>query len=116
MDLKDLKSAMAYIMKFESAKTASNISIHATSIETEVVTGKERDDRFEFLLEALEKLVNSLAAVQSTPRQSPNATNPKRLKKGHVKRECQSNDAHSGKLTYDLLQERKIPTLNKAPE
>ncbi|GBM23761.1 hypothetical protein AVEN_271123-1 [Araneus ventricosus] len=72
MDLKDLKSALEYSMKFDAEKTASKISIHARSIATEDGTGKESDDRFEFLLETLEKLVSSLPAEQKAPRQNPN--------------------------------------------
>ncbi|GBN69456.1 hypothetical protein AVEN_138124-1 [Araneus ventricosus] len=49
MDLTDLKSALVYSIKFESAKTASKISIHARSIDTEDGTWKERDDKFESL-------------------------------------------------------------------
>ncbi|GBL77213.1 hypothetical protein AVEN_12823-1 [Araneus ventricosus] len=116
MDFTDLKSALAYSMKFESAKTASKISIHARSIETEDGTGKERDDKFESLLEALEKLVNSLAAEQKAPRRNPNATCWKCFKKEHVQREYQVNDVHSGKLTCVRFAERRIPTLNKAPK
>nr|GBL61283.1 hypothetical protein AVEN_38832-1 [Araneus ventricosus] len=74
MDFMDLKLALAYSMKFESAKTASKISIHARSIDTEDYTLKERDDKFESLLKALEKLVNSLAAEQNIPRRNPNVT------------------------------------------
>ncbi|GBN09179.1 hypothetical protein AVEN_186922-1 [Araneus ventricosus] len=44
MDFTDLKSALAYRMKFESAKTASKISINARSIEIEDDTWKERDN------------------------------------------------------------------------
>ncbi|GBM05739.1 hypothetical protein AVEN_55833-1 [Araneus ventricosus] len=76
MDLTDLKSVLAYSMKFESAKTASKISIHARSIETVDDTWKERDDKFESLLKALEKLVNCLAAEQNTPRRNPNQKIP----------------------------------------
>ncbi|GBN11087.1 hypothetical protein AVEN_2001-1 [Araneus ventricosus] len=46
MDFTDLKSALAYSMKFESSKTASKISIHARSVETKDDTWKERDDKF----------------------------------------------------------------------
>ncbi|GBL72159.1 Trafficking protein particle complex subunit 9 [Araneus ventricosus] len=68
MDFMDLKSALAYSMKFESVKTVSKISLHARSIETENVTWKERADKFESLLKALEKLVNSLVAEQNALR------------------------------------------------
>ncbi|GBL98624.1 hypothetical protein AVEN_139300-1 [Araneus ventricosus] len=74
MDFTDLKSALAYSMKFESAKTTSKISIHARSMETDDDTWKERDDKFESLLKALEKLVESLAAEQNAPRRNPNLT------------------------------------------
>ncbi|GBM21268.1 hypothetical protein AVEN_149858-1, partial [Araneus ventricosus] len=116
MDFSDLKSALAYSMKFESAKTASKISIHARSMETDDDTWKERDDKFESLLKALEKLVESLAAEQNTPRRNPNLTSWKCFKKGHVQRACQVNDVHSRKLTCSRLAEQKIPTLNKSPE
>ncbi|GBM67566.1 hypothetical protein AVEN_73698-1 [Araneus ventricosus] len=71
MDFTDLKSALAYSMKFESAKTASKISIHARSIETKDNAWRERDDKFESLLKEFEKLVNSLAAEQNAPRRNP---------------------------------------------
>ncbi|GBM45406.1 hypothetical protein AVEN_74983-1 [Araneus ventricosus] len=116
MDFTDLKSAMAYSMKFESAKTASKTSIHARSIETDDDTWKERDDKFESLLKALEKFVNNLAAEQNAPRRNPNVTCWKCFKKGHVQRACQVNFVYSRKLTCGRLAERKIPTLNKSPE
>ncbi|GBM17504.1 hypothetical protein AVEN_48028-1 [Araneus ventricosus] len=116
MDFTDLKSALAYSMKFESAKTTSKISIHARSMETDDDTWKERDDKFESLLKALEKLVESLAAEQNAPRRNPNLTCWKCFKEGHVQRACQVNDVHSRKLTCGRLSERKIPTLNKSPE
>ncbi|GBM19309.1 hypothetical protein AVEN_218026-1 [Araneus ventricosus] len=116
MDFTDLKSALAYSMKFESAKTTSKISIHARSMETDDDTWKERDDKFESLLKALEKLVESLAAEQNAPRRNPNLTCWKCFKEGHVQRACQVNDVHSRKLTCGRLAERKIPTLNKSPE
>ncbi|GBL76548.1 hypothetical protein AVEN_53283-1 [Araneus ventricosus] len=116
MDFMYLKSALAYSMKFESAKTASKISIYTRSIETKDDTWKERDDKFESLLKALEKLVNSLAAEQNAPLRNPNVTCWKCFKKEHVQRACQANDAYSGKLTCGRLAERKILTLNKSPE
>ncbi|GBL80056.1 hypothetical protein AVEN_29069-1 [Araneus ventricosus] len=116
MDFTDLKSALAYSMKFESGKTASKTSRHVRSIETEDATWKERDDKFESLLKALEKLVKSLAAEQDAPRRNPNMICWKCFTKGYVQRACQANDAYSGKLTCGRLAERKIPTLNKSPE
>ncbi|GBM05883.1 hypothetical protein AVEN_135253-1 [Araneus ventricosus] len=116
MDFTDLKSALAYSMKFESAKTTSKISIHARSMETDDDTWKERDDKFESLLKALEKLVESLAAEQNAPRRNPNLTCWKCSQEGHVQRACQVNDVHSRKLTCGRLAERKIPTLNKSTE
>ncbi|GBL87992.1 hypothetical protein AVEN_133667-1 [Araneus ventricosus] len=116
MDFTGLKSALAYSMKFESAKTTSKISIHARSMETDDDTWKERDDKFESLLKALEKLVESLAAEQNAPQRNPNLTCWKCFKKGHVQRACQVNDVHSRKLTCGGLAEQKIPTLNKSPE
>ncbi|GBO07505.1 hypothetical protein AVEN_105704-1 [Araneus ventricosus] len=100
IDFTDLKSALAYSMKYESAKIASKISIHARSIETEDGAWKERDDTFEFLLNALKKLVNSLAAEQNSPRRNLNVTCWKCFKEGHVQRACQGNDVYSGKLNY----------------
>ncbi|GBM71124.1 hypothetical protein AVEN_173875-1 [Araneus ventricosus] len=62
MDFTDLKSAFAYTMKYEAAKTASEISMHARSIKVEDNTGKEKDEKFKSLLGALEKLLGRLAA------------------------------------------------------
>ncbi|GBO15996.1 hypothetical protein AVEN_16066-1 [Araneus ventricosus] len=98
MDFTDLKSALAYSMKYESAKTASKISIHARSIESIIKKDgawKERDDKFESVLNALKKFVNSLAAEQNAPRRNPNVTCWKSFKKGHVQRACQVNDVYS---------------------
>ncbi|GBL73301.1 hypothetical protein AVEN_159338-1 [Araneus ventricosus] len=86
MDFTDLKSALEISMKFNSAKTASKISIHARSIETEDGDWKERDDKFESLLKALEELVNILAVEQNAPRQNPDLTCWKCFKKGHLQR------------------------------
>ncbi|GBL80219.1 hypothetical protein AVEN_29191-1 [Araneus ventricosus] len=105
MDFTDLKSALAYSMKFESAETASKISIHARSTETEDDAWRERDDKFESLLKAFEKLVNSLAAEQNASQRSPNMTCWKCFKKGHIQRACQVNDVYSGKLTCGHLAE-----------
>ncbi|GBN80211.1 hypothetical protein AVEN_273285-1 [Araneus ventricosus] len=73
-DFTYLKSALAYSMRFESGKSASKISLHARSLETKDVTWKEKDDKFESLLKAMEKLVNSLAAERNAPRRNPYAS------------------------------------------
>ncbi|GBN03734.1 hypothetical protein AVEN_45757-1 [Araneus ventricosus] len=50
-------------------------------MEADDDTWKERDDKFESLLKALEKLVESLAAEQNAPRRNPNLTCWKCFKK-----------------------------------
>ncbi|GBO06773.1 hypothetical protein AVEN_192339-1 [Araneus ventricosus] len=90
MDAKDLKSALAYSMKYEAAKTVSKTSRNVRSIEVEDGTGKEKDEKFDCLLKTLEKLLNShVAGKRNTPRRNPNVTCWKCNKKGHVQRECQ---------------------------
>ncbi|GBM42684.1 hypothetical protein AVEN_217027-1 [Araneus ventricosus] len=91
MDAKDLKSALAYSMKYEAAKTVSKTSRNVRSIEVEDGTGKEKDEKFDCLLKTLEKLLNShVAGKKNTPRRNPNVTCWKCNKKGHVQRECQT--------------------------
>ncbi|GBM68851.1 hypothetical protein AVEN_189741-1 [Araneus ventricosus] len=91
MDAKDLKSALAYSMKYEAAKTVSKTSRNVRSIEVEDGTGKEKDEKFDCLLKTLEKLLNShVAGKRNTPRRNPNVTCWKCNKKGHVQRECQT--------------------------
>ncbi|GBM18928.1 hypothetical protein AVEN_150169-1 [Araneus ventricosus] len=91
MDAKDLKSALAYSMKYEAAKTVSKASRNVRSIEVEDGTGKEKDEKFDCLLKTLEKLLNShVAGKKNTPRRNPNVTCWKCNKKGHVQRECQT--------------------------
>ncbi|GBN16552.1 hypothetical protein AVEN_141488-1 [Araneus ventricosus] len=90
MDAKDLKSALAYSMKYEAAKTVSKTSRNIRSIEVKDGTGKEKDEKFDCLLKTLEKLLNShVAGKKNTPRRNPNVTCWKCNKKGHVQRECQ---------------------------
>ncbi|GBO22965.1 Retrovirus-related Pol polyprotein from transposon 297 [Araneus ventricosus] len=75
MDAKDLKSALAYSMKYEAAKTVSKTSRNVRSIEVEDGTGKEKDEKFDCLLKTLEKLLNShVAGKKNTPRRNPNVT------------------------------------------
>ncbi|GBN15364.1 hypothetical protein AVEN_56655-1 [Araneus ventricosus] len=117
MDAKDLKSALAYSMKYEAAKTVSKTSRNVRSIEVEDGTGKEKDEKFDCLLKTLEKLLNShVAGKKNTPRRNPNVTCWKYNKKGHVQRECQDNFSQPGKLMYGRLTGRRLPFLNKAPE
>ncbi|GBN49812.1 hypothetical protein AVEN_141931-1 [Araneus ventricosus] len=66
MDAKDLKSALAYSMKYEAAKTVSKTSRNVRSIEVEDGTGKEKDEKFDCLLKTLEKLLNSHIAGENT--------------------------------------------------
>ncbi|GBM00289.1 hypothetical protein AVEN_32636-1 [Araneus ventricosus] len=62
MDAKDLKSSLAYSMKYEAARTVSKTSRHVRSMETEDHMSRERDDIFEFFFNRLEKLLNSSVA------------------------------------------------------
>ncbi|GBO32565.1 hypothetical protein AVEN_112400-1 [Araneus ventricosus] len=112
----DLKSALAYSMKYEAAKTVSKTSRNVRSIEIEDGTGKEKDEKFDCLLKTLEKLLNSHVAGKKTPRRNPNVTCWKCNKKGHVQRECQTNFPKQEKLMNDSLTGRRLPFLNKAPE
>ncbi|GBN55577.1 hypothetical protein AVEN_94505-1 [Araneus ventricosus] len=57
MDDKDLKSALAYSMKYEAARTVSKTSRHVRSIETEDHTSREIDDKFEFFFYRLKKII-----------------------------------------------------------
>ncbi|GBM77674.1 hypothetical protein AVEN_226060-1 [Araneus ventricosus] len=75
MDAKDLKSALAYSMKCEAAKTVSKTSRNVRSIEIEDGTGKEKDEKFDCLLRTSEKLLNShIAGKKNTPWRNPNVT------------------------------------------
>ncbi|GBN05200.1 hypothetical protein AVEN_143029-1 [Araneus ventricosus] len=58
MDAKELKSALAYSMKYEAPKTVSKTSRNVRSIEIEDGTEKE-SEKFDCLLKTLEKLLNS---------------------------------------------------------
>ncbi|GBN54821.1 hypothetical protein AVEN_133110-1 [Araneus ventricosus] len=68
MDAKDLKSTLAYSMKYEAAKTVYKTSRNVRSIEIEDGTLKEKDEIFDCLLETLEKLLNIHVARKKTPR------------------------------------------------
>ncbi|GBL78581.1 hypothetical protein AVEN_31488-1 [Araneus ventricosus] len=91
MDAKDLKSSLAYSMKYEAARTVSKTSRHVRSMGTEDNTSTERNDKFEFFFNRLEKFLNSsVSGRKNTPRRNPNVTCWKCNKKGHVQRECQA--------------------------
>ncbi|GBN88021.1 hypothetical protein AVEN_274993-1 [Araneus ventricosus] len=106
MDTKDLKSSLAYSMKYEAARTVSKTSRHVRSRETEDHTSRERDDKFEFFFNRLEKLLNSsVSGRKNTPRKNPNVTCSKCSKKGHVQRECQA-----------ITSNQENSSLNRAPE
>ncbi|GBL77781.1 hypothetical protein AVEN_234609-1 [Araneus ventricosus] len=91
MDAKDLKSSLAYSMKYEAARSVSKTSRHVRSIETEDHMSRVKDDKFEFFFNRLEELLNSsVAGKKNTPRRNSNVTCWKCNKKGHVQRECQA--------------------------
>ncbi|GBM42504.1 hypothetical protein AVEN_80020-1 [Araneus ventricosus] len=95
MDAKDLKSSLAYSMKYEAARTVSKTPRHVRSIETEDHISRERDDKFEFFFNRLEKLLNSsVAGEKNTPRRNSNVTSWICNKKGHVQREYQAITAN----------------------
>ncbi|GBO11509.1 Retrovirus-related Pol polyprotein from transposon 297 [Araneus ventricosus] len=116
MDANDLKSALAYSMKYEAAKTVSKTSRNVRSIEIEDGTLRKKDEKFDCLLETLEKLLNSHVARKKTPRRNPNMTCWKCNKKGHLERECQTISPYREKLMYGRPTGRRLPFLNKAPE
>ncbi|GBN21191.1 hypothetical protein AVEN_184212-1 [Araneus ventricosus] len=75
MDAKDLKSSLAYSMKYEATGTVSKTSRHVRSMGTEDHTSRERDDKFEFFFNRLEKLLNSsVSGRKNTPQR--NRTSP----------------------------------------
>ncbi|GBL95449.1 hypothetical protein AVEN_154837-1 [Araneus ventricosus] len=75
MDATDLKSAMAYSMKYGAARTVSKTSRHVRLIETEDYRSRERDDKFKFFFNRLEKLLNSnVAGKKNTPRRNSSVT------------------------------------------
>ncbi|GBM98105.1 hypothetical protein AVEN_43227-1 [Araneus ventricosus] len=93
MDFTYLESALAYSMKCETSKIASKICMHARPIRIEDNAGKRKDEKFESLLGALEKFLEILAAgKKSAPRRNPNVTCWICYKKGHVQRECPSDN------------------------
>ncbi|GBL77779.1 Retrovirus-related Pol polyprotein from transposon 297 [Araneus ventricosus] len=117
MDAKDLKSSLAYIMKYETAKTASKTSRNVRSIEIEDGTGIERDEKFDCLLKTLEKLLNSdNAGKKNTPRRNPNVTcwkcNGKRARTERVP----DDFAQPGKIMCGRLTGPRLSFLNKVPE
>ncbi|GBN88894.1 hypothetical protein AVEN_221812-1, partial [Araneus ventricosus] len=90
MDFTDLKSALAYSMKYEASKIALKISMHARPIRIENNAGKRKDEKFGSLLGVLEKLLDRLAAgKRNIPRWNPNWY----YKKGQVQRERSSDNA-----------------------
>ncbi|GBM61024.1 hypothetical protein AVEN_16537-1 [Araneus ventricosus] len=106
MDAKDLKSSLAYSMKYEAARNVSKTSRHIRSRETEDHMSGERDDKFEFFFNRLEKLLySSVSGRKNTPRRNPNVTCWKCSKKGHVQRECQA-----------ITSNQENSSLNRAPE
>ncbi|GBM03999.1 hypothetical protein AVEN_99195-1 [Araneus ventricosus] len=78
-------------MKYEAARTVYKTSRRVRSTETEDHMSREKDDKFEFFFNRLEKLLNSsVAGKKNTLRRNSNVTCWKCNKKGHVQRECQT--------------------------
>ncbi|GFT65457.1 CCHC-type domain-containing protein [Nephila pilipes] len=74
MDAKDLKSALAYSMKYEAARTVSKTSKHVRSLEVED-DSKNKEDKFESLFNRLEKLLNNcITEKKNATRRNPNVT------------------------------------------
>ncbi|GBO04638.1 hypothetical protein AVEN_107664-1 [Araneus ventricosus] len=103
-----------YLGKYEASKTVSKTSRNVRSIEIEDGTLKEKDEKFDCLLETLEKLLNSHVARKKTPRRNPNMTCWKCNKKGQL--QCQTISPNREKLMYGRLTGRRLSFLNKAPE
>ncbi|GBM79926.1 hypothetical protein AVEN_173906-1 [Araneus ventricosus] len=114
MDAKDLKSALAYSMKYEAAKTVSKTSRNVRSIEIEGDTGKGKDEKFDSLLKTLEKLLNiHVAGKKNTPRRNPNVTCWKYLEKNEIRTGGEeipllSESAEHSKLCSVLAKEKTI--------
>ncbi|GBN23365.1 hypothetical protein AVEN_43980-1, partial [Araneus ventricosus] len=90
----------------ETARTVSKTSRHVRPVETEDHTSRERDDKFEFFFNRLEKLLNSsVSGSKNTPWRNPNVTCWKCSKKGHVQRKCQA-----------ITSNQENSSLNRAPE
>ncbi|GBN04185.1 hypothetical protein AVEN_188655-1 [Araneus ventricosus] len=86
MNGKDLKSVLAYRMKYVAVETVSKTSRNVRSMEIEDGTGKEKYEKFDCLLKTLKKLLNSHVAVKkNTPRRNPNVTCWKCEKRGTYK-------------------------------
>ncbi|GFT13971.1 CCHC-type domain-containing protein [Nephila pilipes] len=72
MHAKDLKSALAYSMKYEVARTVSKTSKHVRSLEVED-NSKKKEDKFESLLNRLEKVLNNcITEKKNATRRNPN--------------------------------------------
>ncbi|GBL78716.1 hypothetical protein AVEN_65274-1 [Araneus ventricosus] len=75
MAAKDLNSSPAYSVEYEAARTVSKTCRHVRSIESEDHMSRERDDKFEFFFNRLEKLLkSSVAGKKNTPRRNSNVT------------------------------------------
>ncbi|GBM08967.1 Retrovirus-related Pol polyprotein from transposon 297 [Araneus ventricosus] len=75
MNAKDLKSALAYSMKYEAARTVSKTSRRTRSMEIEDNNSRERDDKLESLFNRLEKLLSSsVDGKKNTPQRKSSVT------------------------------------------
>ncbi|GFS94073.1 retrovirus-related Pol polyprotein from transposon 297 [Nephila pilipes] len=90
MDAKDLKSALAYSMKYEAARTVSKTSKHVRSLEGED-DSKKKEDKFESLFNKLEKLLNyCITEKKNSTRRNPHVTCWQYNRKGHIQRDCKA--------------------------
>ncbi|GBM51642.1 hypothetical protein AVEN_43273-1 [Araneus ventricosus] len=94
-------------MKYEAAvRTVSMTSSHVRSIETEDVKSRERDDKFEFFFNRLEKLLNSsVAGTKNTPLRNSNVT-WKCNQKRHRQSEYQAISSNQKKLHTSVLRSK----------
>ncbi|CAL1260935.1 unnamed protein product [Larinioides sclopetarius] len=126
MDVKDLKSALAYSMKYEAAKTVSKTSKHVRSIEVKDDNDKDKDDKsevFKKILKTNETLLRRLNKISQSSCWKEKCFSAKfecdvleMQQKGARTERVPGNCVQSGKLIYGRLLGRRLPFLDKAPK
>ncbi|GFS86176.1 retrovirus-related Pol polyprotein from transposon 297 [Nephila pilipes] len=113
MDAKDLKSGLAYSIKYEAARTVSKTSKHVRSLEVES-DSKKREDKS--LFNWLEKLLNNcITEKKNVTRRNPNVTCWQCNKKGHLKRFCQAIKPNQENYSKAVLGGAKAAFSKKTP-